>query len=100
MLTNTMRIKVTYLGLLRNKIGKREEQFEIKDGSSLSHLLKNLVETYGKGLDNIFSVEKESKLDPTFIVTVNGSLRDAFRGNDVKLKDGDAVALMTLISGG
>jgi MoaD family protein len=100
MLTNMMHIKITYLGLLRNKIGKREEQFEIGDGSSLSQLLKNLVETYGKSLDNIFDVERESKLDPTFIVTVNGSLRDAFRGNDVKLKDGDAVALMTLISGG
>ena len=95
-----MRIKVTYLGLLRTKIGKKEEQYEIKDGSSLSHLFRNLAETYGKSLDNLFSAEKESKLDPTFIVTVNGLLKDAFRGDDVKLKDGDTVTLMTLISGG
>jgi molybdopterin converting factor small subunit len=99
-LISTMRVKIAYLGLIRSKVGKREEQYEVTNDSSLSHLLKNLAETYGKNLDDLFSAKEESKLDPTFIVTVNGVLKDVLRGDDVKLKDGDSVALMTLISGG
>ncbi len=94
-----MRVKVLYLGLVRNKVGKREEEMEIKEDSSLSDLLDNLMETYGENLRGIFQGD-EHRLDPTFITTVNGTFRDPFRGGEVKLKDGDIIALMTLISGG
>jgi MoaD family protein len=99
-LRSNMRVRVLYLGLVRNKVGKKDEEYEIKDGSSLSDLLNNLVQTYGKSLRGIFNADKENRLDPTFIATVNGTLKDPLRGNDVMLNDGDTVALMTLISGG
>jgi len=95
-----MRVKVLYLGLVRNKIGKKEEEYEIEDGSTLSDLLDSLAETYDKSLGGVFKADKENRLDPTFIVTVNGSLKDPLRRKDVLLNDGDKVALMTLISGG
>jgi molybdopterin converting factor small subunit len=95
-----MQVKVLYLGLIRNKVGKKEEEHEIREGASLVDLLNKLAETHGKGLSGFFNVDKESQLDPTFIVTVNGALRDPFHETDVKLKNGDAIVLMTLISGG
>ena len=95
-----MRVKVLYLGLIRHTIGKKEEECEIKEGSTLSALLSNLAETYGKSLGSIFKTDKQSHLDPTFIVMVNGTLADPLRGTDIKLKDKDTVALMTLIGGG
>jgi len=95
-----MRIKVLYLGLVRNKTGKKEESCELADGSSLSDLLKRVAETYGGSLKGLFRAEMESRLDPTFIVTVNGVLKDPSKGEAVPLADGDTVALMTLISGG
>jgi len=95
-----MQVKILYLGLVRNKVGKKEEEYEIKDGSSLSDLLNNLAETYGKSLGGVFNFSKESRLDPTFIVTVNGVLADPIRGTEIRLKNRDTIALMTLISGG
>ncbi|MEM2112317.1 MAG: MoaD/ThiS family protein [Candidatus Bathyarchaeia archaeon] len=94
-----MRINVLYLGLIRHTMGKKKEEVEIKDNSTLSDLLNTLRETYSN-LKGIFKLEKESRVDPTFIVTVNGTLVDPLKGKEVKLKDKDTVALMTLIGGG
>jgi len=95
-----MRVKILYLGLVRNRVGRKEEEYEIKNGSSLSNLLSSIAEAYGEKLKGIFNVEKESRLDPTFIVMVNGVLADPLRGTEIKLKDKDIITLMTLISGG
>ncbi|MCW4019932.1 MAG: MoaD/ThiS family protein [Candidatus Bathyarchaeota archaeon] len=95
-----MRVKVVYLGLLRGKVGKKDEEYTLEDGSSLSDLLNTLVDTYGGSLRSVFKADEDSWLDPTFIATVNGVLRDPIRGNGVLLNDGDTIALMTLISGG
>jgi molybdopterin converting factor small subunit len=95
-----MRIKIVYLGLVRNRIGKNEEQCEVADDSSLDDLLKLLAKNYGEKLHFLFEAKNESRLDPTFITTVNGILRDPLRGSGVTLKDGDVVTFMTLISGG
>jgi MoaD family protein len=95
-----MRVKVLYFGLVRSKVGKKEEEYDVEDGSSLSDLLSELAKAYGKKLRSLFSLEKESQLDPTFIVTVNGHIADPAHGAEVKLEEGDTIALMTLISGG
>ena len=99
-MTRSMRVKVVYLGLVRSKVGKREEEYEVETGSTLSDLLNSLAETYGESLKGIFRPDEGNRLDPTFIATVNGRLRDPLRGGDVMLSTGDTVALMTLISGG
>jgi molybdopterin converting factor small subunit len=95
-----MRIKIIYLGLVRSRIGKNEEQYEVANNSSLDDLLKILAKNYGEKLHSLFEVRNESHLDPTFIMTVNGILKDPFRESGVTLRDGDIVTFMTLISGG
>ncbi len=95
-----MQVKILYLGMVRTKVGKKEEEYEIREGSSLKDLLNTLAKTYGKGLGDFFNVDKESRLDPTFIVTVNGALVNLTGGPDIELRNEDTVALMTLISGG
>lgn len=95
-----MKVRVRYLGLVRSKIGKREEEFQVKEGSTLSDLLDAISEEYAGKVKGLFDTSKESTLDPTFIVTVNGVLTGRLRGVETPLKDGDEVALMTLISGG
>jgi len=91
-----LRVRVQYLGLIRSKLGKIGEEFDLKEGASLSDLLNSLTENYGELLKNVLDFKRESVLDPTFIVTVNGVSRKP----DAKLKEGDMVSLMTLISGG
>lgn len=95
-----MRVRVRYLGLIWKKIGKKEEELEIKDDSSLSELLDELTMIHGENLKGLFNAEKGNLIDPTYIVTVNGVVSDRLRGLRTRLKNGDEVALMTLISGG
>ncbi len=95
-----MRLKIVYLGLVRSRVGKKEEEYEIEDGSTLLDLLKSLAQTYGKSLKDLLNADEQNRLDPTCIVTVNGILKDSSHGSKVTLGEGDTVALMTLISGG
>jgi len=95
-----MRVKVLYLGVLRSKTGKKSEECEISKGSTLSDLLETLSSKYGESLRDIFKADKKSTLDPSVIATVNGISKDLSKAENIKLKDGDTVALMSLISGG
>jgi len=95
-----MRIKVHYLGLVRKKIGEKEDEFEVKEGSSLSDLLDEIAKTHGANFKGLLNAERGNIMDPTYIVTVNGVLTDRLEGMKTRLKDGDDVALMTIISGG
>jgi len=95
-----MRVKVRYLGLVWKKIGRKEEELEIGDDSSLSALLGELERIHGENLEKLFDAEKEDTTDPTYILTVNGVLANQLDGLRTRLQDGDEVALMTLISGG
>jgi len=94
-----MRVKILYMGMVRAKVGKKEEEYQIKDGSSLSDLLSSLARTHGKSFESIV-YGRENRLDPTFIATVNGILKDSLRASNIPLREGDTIALMTLISGG
>jgi len=95
-----MKVKVLYLGILRSKTGKNSEEYEIAKGSSLYDLLEVLSSKYGRSLKDIFKTNEKTTLDPTIIATVNGVSKDLSQAKNIKLQDGDTVALMSLISGG
>jgi len=95
-----MRIKVHYLGLLRDKVGKKEEELEVEEDISISGFLEKLTKIYGESLESIFSADRKSILDPSFVVTVNDVLIGRLNGMETRLKSGDEVSLMSLISGG
>lgn len=95
-----MRVKVEYLGLIRSMLGKREEEIDVKQAAFLSDLLNKLTKTYGESLKSLFDVDKGNVLDPSFIITVNGVLVGQLQGMKTRLKRGDKIAFMTLISGG
>lgn len=95
-----MRVKVQYLGVIRIKVGKTEEEVDINKGASLSDLLNRLTKTYGENLKNLFDEDEKNVLDPSYIVTINGVLIGRLHGMKTRLKEGDRIALMTLISGG
>jgi len=91
-----MRVNVRYLGLARSKLGKQEDEVELREGALLSELLDRLRGMYGEPMRRILDAGGESALDPSSVVTVNGL---SHVGNP-RLSDGDQVAIMTLISGG
>lgn len=95
----TMKIKVVYLGVVRHKVGKKEEEYELAEGSSVRDLLSRIVEVHGE-LKGIINGEGESPVDPTLIATLNNSTINLKSGSKIKLRNGDVLTLMTVIGGG
>ena len=95
-----MKIKVEYLGFIKNLLGKRIEEFELSDEASLKELLGKLSSRYGKPFKKeVFEIgQKDVKYG--FVVTINGVLIRQLEGMETKLKNGDHVILMSLMSGG
>jgi MoaD family protein len=91
---------ISYYGLFRSKIGKTEDDIDIEEGSTVLDLLRKLSTMYGKSLEKLISEESGSTLDPSLVITVNGSILDRSRDLNRKIKKGDKISLMSIVSGG
>ncbi len=95
-----MKVKVRYLGYIGNMLRKREDEFELSEGTSLSELLKRLAGIYGEAFRREVFEPGLKDVKTGFAVTVNGVLMGQLHGVDTKLSEGDNVILMSLMSGG
>ena len=95
-----MKIKVEYLGFIRNMLSKRTEELELREGTSLRELLSDLSERYGADFKKQVYEPGQKDVKYGFVITVNGILMDQLRGVETLLKNGDNVILMSLMSGG
>lgn len=98
-LGKNMQVFVRYLGLFRTAIKKDKDEIELRESSLLKELMNKLVEIYGEPIKKLFDA-KENILDPSFIVTVNNVSADQLQRMKTKLKEGDRIGFMTLVSGG
>ena len=95
-----MKVKVEYLGFIRNMLSKRTEELELCEGTSLQQLLSKLSERYGAEFKKQVYESGQKDVKYGFVVTVNGVLMDQLHGVETLLKNGDNVILMSLMSGG
>jgi molybdopterin converting factor small subunit len=95
-----LKVKVRYLGYIGNMLRKREDEFELSEGTSLSELLKRLAGIYGEAFTREVFEPGLKDVKTGFVVTVNGVLMGQLRGVDTTLSEGDNVILMSLMSGG
>ncbi|MGQ9550788.1 MAG: MoaD/ThiS family protein [Candidatus Bathycorpusculaceae bacterium] len=96
-----MRVKVEYLGHIKNVLDSaREEEVEIDDEASIIDLLIKLCEKYGEPFRKAIYQKGGSDVKPNYVITVNGYLLNQLEGVETKLKNGDHVALMPIVSGG
>lgn len=96
-----MKVKVEYVGHIKNIIGSvREEEVEISDGSSVADLLMALSEKYGETFKKAIYERTGTDVKSNYIVTVNGYLLNQLKGVETKLKNGDHVVLLPIVSGG
>lgn len=96
-----LRVKVEYLGHIKNILGnKRLEEVEIADNSSITSLLMTLSEKYGEPFKKAVYESGGVDIKPNFIATVNGYLLNQLNGVKTRLKNGDHVILMPVVSGG
>lgn len=96
-----MKVKVEYIGHIREIIQSgREETLEVYEGASLADLLFMLSERYGEPFKKVVYEPGGTDVKSNFIITVNGYLLNQLNGVETKLKHGDHVILMSVVSGG
>jgi molybdopterin synthase sulfur carrier subunit len=96
-----LKVKVEYLGHVRNIIGSsREEEVEIEEHASVADLLNVLFEKYGEPFRKAVYEPKGKDVKTNYIITVNGYLLNQLNGIQTKLKQGDHVILLPVVSGG
>ncbi len=89
-----------YLGFIRNRINKSQDEFELAAGASISVVLDKIAGLYGKSFKKEFYEPGLKDVKMGFVVTVNGILMGQLQGVDTRLNDGDNIILMSLMSGG
>jgi len=87
------RIHISYLGLVRNVIGCREEELEIAVGTTVGELLSKLAEKHGDPFR--MSVFRESgELRSTALVCVNDRDIEQLQGFETRLGSGEKVSVV------
>jgi len=95
-----MKVKVQYLGFIKNLIKRSEDEFELEEDASLSELLNQIAGIYGKAFKKEVYEPGLKDVKMGFVVTVNGVLMGQLQGVDTQLNNGDNIILMSLMSGG
>lgn len=96
-----MKVKVEFLGHVKNLIGSnREEEVEINEDASIVDLLLMLSEKYGEPFKKAIYEKSGADVKPNYIITVNGYLLNQLKGIRTKLKNGDYVTILPIVSGG
>jgi MoaD family protein len=95
-----MKVKVQYLGFIKNLIQRSEDEFELEEGASLTDLLNKISSLYGKAFQKEVYEPGLKDVKMGFVITVNGVLMGQLQGVDTVLNSGDNVILMSLMSGG
>lgn len=96
-----MKVKVEFLGHIRNMIGSdREEEVEISEGASIADLLLMLSQKYGAPFKKAVYEKSGTDIKPNYIITVNGYLLNQLKGLETRLKNNDHVTLLPIVSGG
>jgi MoaD family protein len=87
------RVHVSYLGLVRNVIGQREEDIEIAPGSTVGELLVQLSEKHGDPFRaSVF--RSRGELRATALVCINDRDITELQGFDTKLKSGEKLSVV------
>ena len=97
----TLKVTVEYLGYIKQTLGVEQgERAELEDGALVRDLLLLLAEKHGEPFKKAVYEPKGVDLKPHYIVSVNGLLLNQLNGIETKLKDGDRVVLMPVVTGG
>lgn len=90
-----------YLGYIKGLLGVTQpEGIELKNDAQIRDLLIVLAKKHGSTFTTNLFAPDDSDLKGNIILTVNGLLLNQLNGIESKLKDGDHVIFMPIVSGG
>ncbi|HPC27403.1 MAG TPA: MoaD/ThiS family protein [Candidatus Methanomethylicus sp.] len=67
-----MKVKVTYLSVVRDAVGTDEEMLDIKEGSTVGELLSSIMAKHGERMKQV--LDPSSDMGQSIMVMLNGEL--------------------------
>jgi sulfur-carrier protein len=95
-----VKVKIHYLGLVKTYTKKTEEDLTLQKDSKVFTVFDQLAASFGKPFNIEIYDSAKREVKPMFTVMVNGVIIGQLEGVDTKLKDGDQIILMPLMTGG
>lgn len=95
-----MKVKVQYISLVKSFTNQSQDEFEVDEGTILGSVLDKVADKYGKPFTQEVYEQGQKEMKSTFVTMVNGMLMNQLDGVDTKLKTGDTITLMSLMTGG
>ena len=96
-----MKVTVEYLGYIKQTLGVEQgEPVELTNDALIRDLVTVLAEKHGDPFQKAIYEPKGIELKPHYIASVNGLLLNQLNGIETKLKDGDHVFFMPVVTGG
>mgnify|MGYP001066167869 CR=1 FL=1 len=95
-----MRVRVHYLGPIRVRLNKKEEEVTVSGKASVLDLLTGLSDGYGEWFRKEVLGDDGKSLREGMVITVNGIALGQIGGLAARLKEGDEVMLLPFFAGG
>ena len=95
-----MKVTVHYLGLVKTYTNKGQDEILLSKDAALSDLLEKLANSFGKPFNLEVYEPTKKEVKAMFTVMVNGVIMGQLNGVETKLKDGDNIIIMPLMTGG
>jgi len=92
-------IKILFLSLLVDIIGREEISLSIEERSTIRDVLKQLVKIFGKDFENTI-FESPDEISKYIILSLNGKDIRSFDNLNTLLHEGDEIILLPAIAGG
>ncbi|TAJ90154.1 MoaD family protein [bacterium] len=87
------RVHVSYLGLVRNVIGRREEEIEVSPGTTVGELLARLADKHGDPF-RLSVFKGNGELRSMALVCVNDCDIAQLQGFETRLERGEKVSVV------
>ena len=96
-----MKVTVEYLGYIRQTLKvEQAESIMLQDEAMVRDLLVLLAEKHGEPFKKAVYDPKDADMKPHHILAVNGLILNQLDNLNTKLKDGDRIAVMPVVTGG
>lgn len=96
-----LRVTVEYLGYIKQTLNiQQPEQVTLHDKATVCDLLVQLAEKHGEPFKKAVYDPKDADMKPHHILAVNGLILNQLDNLNTKLKDGDRIAVMPVVTGG
>lgn len=94
-----MHVRVEFTGQLQTAIGQTNDRVELAEGATVAMLLEQLGKCCGdEARPHLFSAS--GRVQPSLLVTINGTAFPSRQVAATVLRDGDTVLLLPPIAGG